>query len=242
MNMPITVDISSPDARQSSVDAVFDYFVSIDRVFSSFKLDSELSRINRGEISEDERSEVMKEVFRLSEETASLSGGYFSILKPDGQYDTSGLVKGWAIREAADILRQEGYEDFYVDAGGDIQISGKNAGNPWRLGIRNPFDPKKREIVDIVSGDGIGLATSGISERGKHIWNPKTGQAAESPVMSLSVIGPDIFEADRFATAAFAMGIPGITFLERFPGLEGYMIDATGIATETSGWERYRIQ
>ena len=57
--------------------------------------------------------------------------------------------------------------------------------------------------------------------------------------MSLTVIGPDIYEADRFATAAFAMGMEGIEFIERLSGFEGYIITNEGIATMTSGFEQF---
>ena len=63
--------------------------------------------------------------------------------------------------------------------------------------------------------------------------------ALVTDVVSLSVIGPNIYEADRFATAAFAMGQEGIRFIERLEGFEGYMIDRHGQATFTSGFTRY---
>jgi thiamine biosynthesis lipoprotein len=61
-------------------------------------------------------------------------------------------------------------------------------------------------------------------------------------IVSLTVIGPNVYEADRFATAAFAMGKRGIYFIEQLPGFEGYMIDAAARATFTSGFERYVLQ
>ncbi len=57
--------------------------------------------------------------------------------------------------------------------------------------------------------------------------------------MSLTVIGPNIYDADRFATAAFAMGRDGIYFIENLEGFEGYMIDKNGMATFTTGFEGY---
>jgi len=55
----------------------------------------------------------------------------------------------------------------------------------------------------------------------------------------VTVIGPNVYEADRFATAAFAMGRKGIEFIEKLVDFEGYMIDAQARATFTSGFERY---
>ncbi len=70
-----------------------------------------------------------------------------------------------------------------------------------------------------------GVATSGTSIRGQHIYNPQDDAAPIDEIVSLTVIGPNIYEADRFATAAFAMGSDGIVFIEQLDGFEGYMID-----------------
>ncbi|MGH7250169.1 MAG: FAD:protein FMN transferase, partial [Minisyncoccia bacterium] len=165
---------------------------------------------------------------------------YFDIKRPDGKYDPSGLVKGWAILKASEILKKEGYKDFYVDAGGDIEASGKNKeGKPWEIGIRNPFNTK--EIVKKLSVENKGIATSGVYARGEHIYNPKNPNEKIENVASLTVIGSNVYEADRFATAAFAMGAKGIYFIENLPSFEGYMIDQNGIATFTSGFGKYVI-
>ena len=70
-----------------------------------------------------------------------------------------------------------------------------------------------------------GVATSGTYIRGLHIYNPRGGNEPVSDIVSLTVIGPNIHDADRFATAAFAMGAAGINFIEQLPGYEGYIID-----------------
>ena len=70
----------------------------------------------------------------------------------------------------------------------------------------------------------------------QHIYNPHAPEQALGDIVSLTIIGPDVLEADRFATGAFAMGADGIQFIERQAGLEGYAIDAAGIATMTSGF------
>jgi thiamine biosynthesis lipoprotein len=91
----------------------------------------------------------------------------------------------------------------------------------------------------VLSIQGRGVATSGTYVRGQHIYNPKNGNQPVTGIVSLTVIGPDIFEADRFATAAFAMESVGIAFIEELEGFEGYMIDQKGMATYTSGFEEY---
>jgi thiamine biosynthesis lipoprotein len=179
----------------------------------------------------------MKTVFRLSEKTREETYGYFDILR-HGRYDPSGLVKGWAIYHAAQLLRKRGFKNFYVDAGGDIQVHGKNPqGQNWQIGIRNPFNID--EIVKVVSVSNRGVATSGTYVRGNHIYNPNIEGDLETTIVSLTVIGSNIYEADRFATAAFAMGGEGIYFIESLKGFEGYMIDQNGRATMTTGFGEY---
>lgn len=229
MGMPITVEISGED-NLSPYNKIFDYFYSVDSRFSPFKPDSELSKINKG-LSEEQWSKDMKQVMRLCEQTSDITGGYFNV-HFDGKIDTSGLVKGWAIDNAASMTKSQGYTSFYIEAGGDIQAEGEN----WRIGIRNPFNID--EIIKVVSVSGMGVATSGAYIRGDHIYNPLNNSRPRE-VSSITVIGPDIFEADRFATAAYAMGRAGVSFINALPGLEAYMVDDSGIATFTKGFADY---
>jgi thiamine biosynthesis lipoprotein len=234
MGMPITVDAGKM-ADGTLVDMVFDYFAQIDRRFSTYRTDSEISAINRGDIPIRDWSGEMTEVLALAEQTKNQTAGYFDIRKPDGSLDPSGIVKGWAINKAAGIVRVAGIGDFFIEAGGDIQTSGKNAlGKDWSVGIRNPF--KTDEIIKVVYPRGRGVATSGTYVRGQHIYNPRGPEGPIKDIVSLTVIGADVLEADRFATAAFAMGKDGIFFLEETPGLEGYVVDIDGRATPTSGF------
>ena len=125
-----------------------------------------------------------------------------------------------------------------MEAGGDVQLAGKSAqGRDWRVGIRNPFN--QAEIVKVLSATDCGIATSGTYIRGQHIYNPKNDGQLVLDILSLTVIGPDIYEADRFATAAFVMGKAGIRFIETLDDFEGYMIDQYKLATFTSGFERF---
>ena len=236
--MPVSIEIVGAGAEQKNFDAVFDYFVHTDEKFSTYKKTSEISKINKGEIEPEQYSDEMKTVFKLSEETKDLTKGYFDIQKADKSYDPSGLVKGLAIQNAADLLKKFGCSDFYVDIGGDIQTSGKNEqGEEWSVGIRNPFN--REEIVKVVYPKGSGVATSGTYIRGGHIYNPHSDKPLETDIMSLTVIGPNIYEADRFATAAFAMGNRGIEFIESLEGFEGYSIDKNGVATMTTNFLDY---
>jgi thiamine biosynthesis lipoprotein len=233
MGMPITVDLGH--SAGDLVGRVFDYFDEVDRRFSTYRQDSEISAINRGDIPVRDWSGQMMDVIRIAEQTRRETDGYFDIRKPDGALDPSGIVKGWAIRNAAEIVRRANVSDFFIEAGGDIQSSGRNvSGQDWSVGIRNPFQAD--EIVKVVYPRGHGVATSGTYARGQHIYNPRAPHDPISDIVSLTVIGPDVLEADRFATAAFAMGRDGILFIEQTPGLEGYLIDSNRRATPTSGF------
>ncbi len=239
MGMPVILEVVDPRVTGKTFDAIFDYFGYIDRKFSTYKQYSEISLINRGELTLEQSSDDMRAIFALAEQTRRDSDGYF-VIEHAGRYDPSGIVKGWAINNAAETLRQAGFENYYVYAGGDIQVSGKNGqGESWRVGIQNPFDPL--EIVKVVSLENCGIATSGTYARGSHIYNPKNPGEPIAGIVSLTVIGPNVFDADRFATAAFAMGPAGINFIEELEGFEGYMIDPLEMATYTTGFERYVV-
>lgn len=237
MGMPITVEITDAWASAEAIGAVFDYFDYVDQKFSPYKDTSELSALNAGRVSLTNASADMRQIFALANRTRLETNGYFEILH-DGKLDPTGLVKGWAIHNAARLLQDRGFQNFYVDAGGDIQACGLNArSEPWRVGIRNPFNI--HEIVKVLSIRDLGVATSGTYIRGQHIFDPFDAGRPITEIVSLTVIGPNIYEADRFATAAFAMGQDGIGLIERLPDLEGYMIDAGGMGTATSGFGRY---
>jgi thiamine biosynthesis lipoprotein len=239
MGMPITVEVVDAAATQDDLDRVFAYFVAVDETFSAYKASSEVSRLTRGELHEDEYSDDLKRILALSEQTRRETHGYFDIRR-GGVCDPSGIVKGWAVQNAAYMLEACGFRNFYVDAGGDVQISGTKNGTPWRVGIRNPFN--REEHVKVLALTDSGVATSGTAIRGQHIYDPHDPSRPLLEVVSITVVGPNVYEADRFATAAFAMGGRGIRFIEEVAGLEGYMIDVHARATYTSGFERYVLR
>jgi thiamine biosynthesis lipoprotein len=237
MGMPVTLEVVDAGVTEETFAAVYAYFEYVDEKFSTYKNSSEISAINNQQLTLAQASADMQTIFALAEETKQLTDGYFDIQR-DGRCDPSGIVKGWAIHNAAGLLRQQGFENFYVDAGGDIEIAGKNAeGQDWRVGIQSPFNPN--EIVKVLTVTDCGVATSGTYVRGEHIYNPKGPAQPMTEIMGLTVIGPNVYEADRFATAAFAMGRAGILFVERLEGFEGYLIDHNRQATFTSGFARY---
>lgn len=236
MGMPITVEIiSESSVVTNDIEKIFGYFREVDERFSTYKSTSEITKVNQG-LNRSDWSKDMIEVMNLSEETKQLTNGYFDI-NYNGIIDPSGLVKGWSIRNASDILKTK-YDNYYIEAGGDIEAHGLNGDQKlWQVGIRNPF--KTNEVVKVVQITNRGMATSGNYIRGGHVYNPLTKKTIDNPV-SLTVIASDIYEADRYATAAYAMGLDGINYIEHNSSLAGYMIDKEGIATMTTNFKEFQ--
>jgi thiamine biosynthesis lipoprotein len=186
MGMPITVEIVDKVSAEQFT-ALFNYFREVDARYSTYKEDSEISKINRG-LPESKWSSEMKSVINLCEQTRKDTNGYFNIIHGDKK-DPSGLVKGWAIANAAKLLTRNRISNFYIEAGGDIQVSGHDATKQrWRIGIRSPFNTE--EIIKTISISSEGVATSGTYIRGAHIYNPLDIKAKLDVVKSLTVVGP----------------------------------------------------
>jgi thiamine biosynthesis lipoprotein len=239
MGMPVALEITEPGDHSALFDAIFAYLNKVDEQFSTYKETSEVSQINAGKITLSESSAAMKQMLVIAEKTKLESEGYFDIRK-NGHLDPSGIVKAWAIQESANMIADAGFHNYCVEIAGDLQTSGHNsAGEEWAIGIRNPFNHE--EIIKVIRASNMGVATSGTAARGQHIYDPHNLNKHLTEIVSITVIAPTILDADRFATAAFAMQEKGILFIASQPGLEGYMINKDGIATFTPGFEHYVI-
>jgi FAD:protein FMN transferase len=234
MGMPVTVQVNDHEIPDEALNDVFADFDLLDQTFSPFLEASAVSRINRGELRLDEAENLVTQALHLCRLYESATEGYFSAWF-DGTLDPSGLVKGWAIDRACGILDAFGCRNYYVDAGGDVQARGvSERGRPWRVGIRHPT--LRDRVARVIGATNLAVATSGTYEEGDHIIDPHTGRAA-TELLSFTVAGPDVLQADVFATAGFAMGITGLDFIERADGYEAYAIDRRHVASWTSGFE-----
>jgi thiamine biosynthesis lipoprotein len=211
----------------------------VDATFSPYREDSDVSRFGRGSLPLAQAAPELAEVLAACAAVSELSGGYFSTT-PDGRFDPSGYVKGWAIERAAAVLTAAGSAEHSVNGGGDVQCVGERAsGQPWRIGIAHPLRPGTLALV--VAGRDFAVATSGVAERGPHIINPHTGQPATGPqyLASITVIGPGLALTDAYATAAFAMGLTARDWIETLPGFEALAITPQGAAWQTTGFPAY---
>ncbi len=236
MGMPVIIEIVDITAKDEDIEEIFSDFRKIDERFSPYKETSEVMLINRGKLARGDYSQEMNKIIALAEETKHATNGFFTTTIR-GLFDPSGIVKGYAIWEAAKKLEKRGYENFFVEIGGDIQIKGvSSSGSKWVVGIRNPFQTD--EIIKVLSLTNCGIATSGTYLRGSHIYNPVSGVNA-TDIASITVIGKNVYEADRFATAAFAMGENGISFIQSKQYLEAYMITNNERAYFTEGFSKF---
>lgn len=190
----------------------------LEQMFSVFRPDSEISRINDGRLHHLDASPEVIEVLDACAWLENASSGAFSVRRSrtDSRIDPSGFVKGWAAERAARMFTSAGIDHWYLGVGGDFTMSGgMRNGQPWRIGIIDPRDPSMLVgTVDVFDG---AVATSGTAERGRHLWDPRTGRAADH-FLSVTVVGPSLTWADAYATTVFVMGEEGPAWLDQFAG------------------------
>ncbi|GAA0552270.1 FAD:protein FMN transferase [Paractinoplanes ferrugineus] len=200
------------------VEDVCAWLHEVDARFSTYRQDSEVSRMRRGLLTVADCSDDLRHVLSACADLWRDTDGYFDAYA-GGALDPSGYVKGWSVEVASDRLLAAGCANHYINAGGDIRMRGLHPeGGPWRVGIRHPWEADKVSWVLAVS-DGA-VATSGTYERGDHVLNPRTGQPARG-LRSVTVVGPSLALADAYATAALAMGEPGLNWLAKL-STDGY--------------------
>ncbi len=235
MGTVFSFDVRDPGEWAPALAEAVAWLHQVDETFSTYRADSVVSRLARGELSLPECSAEVREVFELCERVSRASDGYFSTQAgPAGGLDPSGMVKGWAIERASDLLAAHGSGNHAVNGGGDIQLEGESApGQPWRIGITDPHD--RRRVLTVVTGRDLAVATSGIAERGAHVVNPRTGTPAAG-LASVTIVGRQLTFVDAYATAAFAMGPDALPWIEALPGYEGLLVLADASTRATPGW------
>jgi FAD:protein FMN transferase len=207
MGMPIVLD-ERDGLDDDTIEATWNELRRADTIFSTYKEDSEISRLNRGELALEDAHPDVREVLARCEELRVITAGYFDAGRVLEQgIDPSGLVKGWAVDRAGELLDAAGARNYSLNAGGDIRLRGAPLPEPrWRIGIQHPRVRDK--IAAVVEGNDLGVATSGAYARGEHVVDPHT-RRAPAGVLSVTIVGPELATADAYATAAFAMGEAG---------------------------------
>jgi thiamine biosynthesis lipoprotein len=242
MGTTVSVNVLTPGIEPAVLDEVFDQLRDIDARFSPFREDSEIRRLARGELDEETVSPDVRYVLSVCDHLAAVTGGAFDARahRADGAVDPSGFVKGWVIEEAAWRLDSAGARDYWINAGGDIVARGHAVdGRPWRVGIRHPDQADRVAAVLEVSDRAV--ATSGAYERGAHIIDPRTGQAAAA-FRSVTVVGPGLAFTDAYATAVFVMGMDGLGWIDAKDGYAALAITSDDRVVWTPGMEGYLVR
>ncbi|MDG9694254.1 FAD:protein FMN transferase [Streptomyces sp. DH17] len=226
MGFPVSLRVDDPDVPEEAADAVFRWLREVDARFSPFRDDSEVSRLERGEVAL--VSADLGEVLDLCEAYRVATGGAFDVRLPGRGLDPGAVVKGWSVQRAAGLLRAAGARRFCLNAGGDVVV----AGGPWRVGVRHPEDAGRLcTVLEVADG---AVATSARYERGDHIVDGRTGRPATG-LLAVTVVAPTLTEADTVATAAFAMGADGVEWAAARDGCEVFAVDAGRRVLRTAG-------
>jgi len=143
-----------------------------------------------------------------------------------------GIAKGWAIDRALEAMRQAGVRGGLVEVGGDVACFGLSPGGQrWRVGIRDPFEPRSNRFLGILLVGDAAVCTSGNYERyseigGRrysHIIDPATGWPVDF-APSVTVVAPTCAAADAWATALSVLGPDGIALLPTAKGVEAMVV------------------
>ena len=235
MGLPVVVDVRDDGEAGPALDQLFDWLRWVDAAFSTFKENSEISRINRGGLHREDAHLDVRQVLDRCDRLRDETDGYFDMRAPDGSIDPAGLVKGWAIDRAAAILDGAGLHNYAVSGGGDMRVLGRAIPDlAWRVGIQHPLE--RHEVAAVVETTDLAIATSGAYARGDHVWNPHSGSAPRG-VLSVTIVGPELGAADAYATAAFAMGPERAPhWTARLRGYEAMTILADETVFKTGGF------
>lgn len=231
MNMPISVHVRGEQARDevaaAAVADLFDDLRDAEARFSPFRPDSEVCRVQRGELTLADAHPQVREVELLCQTALARTDGWFDAWRSraDGAWDPTGLTKSWAVARAARHLERVPGLGFAIGAGGDVLLRPSPDGKAWQVGIEDPRD-RASVLATVPVTDGA-VATSGIAARGAHIRDPHSGEAVRT-VLSATVIGPSLLWADIFATAAVARGAVALDWVTTLHGTSGMLVLADG--------------
>jgi FAD:protein FMN transferase len=230
MGMPVVVDA---DVGPRVLDRVFAWLRFADATFSTYRADSEVCRLDRGELALGDAHPLVREVLARCERLRVATSGYFDV-RAGGRLDPSGLVKGWAVDRAGALLDAAGARRFCIEAGGDVLLRG----GPWRVGVRHPRE--RERLAAVLSLSDAAVATSGTYERGEHIVDPHRGRPP-SGTLAVTLLGRDLATADAYATAAFAMGGRGPAWTAHLRGCGAMTILAGDRVLTTERFLRHRV-
>lgn len=271
MGIPIIVEVRQGEVDESEIDRVFRWLRFVDQTFSTYIPDSEISRINAGELHLRDAHHAVRSVLsrclRLHRETlgyfdvaaaasatsAQAAGGAAVAVGGNPRWaagaagrraiDPSGFVKGWAIQGAGRILQKAGARNYSVNAGGDVCLQGRPSGGPpGAPGWRVGIQhPHERMAVAAV----LELSSGAVATSGAY----ERGRHIVDPhtgrppegLLSVTIVGEDLGTVDAYATAAFAMGRRGAEWAARLQNHGAIAIFDDETIAYSRGVERYLL-
>lgn len=219
-----------PQAASEAIDDCLRELSELEARFSTYRTDSEVSRLRRGELAPGEASPLLAEVASACEVWSRRTGGRFSAWF-GGEFDPTGFVKGWAVERAArrhlaPLCERPGVIAVGISVGGDLQLfRAPDQEWRWRIGISDPRRPGSL-LATLELGHGA-VATSGLAERGTHLVDPRSGRAAAS-VLSATVVADGLARADVWATAACIAGADDLSWIGVAETRSGLLVAADG--------------
>lgn len=181
--------------------------------------------------------------------------GSRKVIKKDDRVklDFNAIAKGYGVDKIAELLEQDGIQNYMVEIGGEVRVKGVNRKNqPWVIGITEPLDngPLNQVVALAQLGDkamaGSGNYRSFYNVDGKkygHTINPKTGFPEITKLLGVSVVAENCMRADAYATTCMVKGLEeGMKFIEGLSNVEAYFIyNNNGVLDyrQSDGFEKY---
>ncbi len=150
--------------------------------------------------------------------------------------DFSSLAKGYAVDRVAQALEAMGVDDYLVEVGGEMKLSGFSVrGDLWRIAIEQPNAAARAVAVTIALSDKA-VATSGDyrnffeadGKRYSHTIDPRTGYPVAHDLVSATVVHDSAMLADAWATALLVLGAEAAAAIAQEQGLAVYFIRRIG--------------
>lgn len=157
-----------------------------------------------------------------------------SVSRPENlKIDFGGIGKGYIVDEIVKNLKNKGYKNFWVSAGGDMYLSGRDENHEaFKVGVQNPLELDK-DLFNVNVSD-MAVATSGIAKRRwqknnrsvNHIIDPRTGTSVDNDLLAVTVISDKTVKSDIFAKTVLILGREaGLEFINNLENTEALIID-----------------
>jgi FAD:protein FMN transferase len=189
-------------------------------------------------------SEITAALSKIGWRRVTVDSAAGTIMLPDRgmALDLGGIAKGYALQQAAEVIRKRGISAALVNAGGDVLVVGeREPGKPWRIGVQDPRN--ERSMVAVANLKDCVVQTSGDYERCfiadvkryHHILNPATGYPADG-LQSVTVVAPT--GMSTVTAGIFVLGVEkGLKYIESMPNVQGFLIDSEGRIHKSAGAE-----